>query len=168
MMARRRFGEVRERLVSNSATPVHTLVQLAEDKDDWVRARVASHSYRLPLACIEKLARDKSKWVRREVADDPRLPLHSLKQLAKDTEGGDKTGSVLQSVAYNPSCPPDLLETVYLSKTKWIGDEFRVPKIILARADCPTDLVEIISQQDGSPSVRKRAKAELARRRKNA
>jgi hypothetical protein len=93
----------RKRLIRNKETTVETLVEMAKDRNEWVRACVVENE-NTPIETLAALAKDKKRTVRSSVAKKLNTPVDVLVTLAKDREY-----LVRYAVAENVNTPVDVL-----------------------------------------------------------
>ncbi|BCJ43853.1 hypothetical protein GCM10010168_66560 [Actinoplanes ianthinogenes] len=111
--------------VDNPATPMSSLVSLADNESAILRWTLAARPD-LPPGVAARLAGDPIPGVRHDLAGNPGLPDEVLRRLA-----GDKDPEVRRRLAHNPKVPLDVLAE--LAATTRIGP------VLLPRVEAATD-----------------------------
>jgi hypothetical protein len=95
---------VRRAIASRPDLTMACIFLLMQDKDDWVRQRLARNSI-VQIIVLDRLSKDAQVDVRRGVARNPRCSIKLLNVFAKD-----ENYWVRSAVAYHPKAPKKLLE----------------------------------------------------------
>jgi len=157
--ADQRSREVILRAVVNSSNvPAVTLEKLVDDKDVYVRSRVAE-SLLMSKAVLEKFSNDPYPSVRSSLLRNPSLPIEMLEKLSDDVSGevrygvashklvsekilerlhNDRSKGVIEAISQNPLTSEKMLEDIY-------DNNIHIRETLANRSSLPTKISEKMS-----------------------